>query len=175
VTAQEGATKTPWPLGVRLRRSSMPQSGSRFRRRLTTYIVVAGFLVLLTGGAFAAFESRQVSSYWEGLWWSLSLMSTVGFIGEAPESAVGRLVSSVLMISGFALMAMVTAAIASLFVREEQEPEERAQEIFDAEALRMLTDIARRLDAIETTLDPEAADPERTTRPQDDPDGSPAP
>jgi voltage-gated potassium channel len=171
-------TDPPRALGVRvvrLRLSTMPQSGSRFRRRLTTYIVVSGFLVLLTGGAFAAFESRQVSSYWEGLWWALSLMSTVGFIGEAPESALGRLVSSVLMISGFALMAMVTAAIASLFVREEQEPEEQAQELFDAEALRMLTDITRRLDAIETTLAPDAPEPDRTNRPEGDPDGSSTP
>jgi hypothetical protein len=91
----------------------MPELGSRLRRRLLTYLVFAGFLVMLTGGAFAAFESRQVSSYWEGLRWSLSLMSVVGFIGAAPESALGRLVSSVLMVSGFALMAMV-------FVREEQ-------------------------------------------------------
>ncbi len=148
----------------------MQKPGSRFRRRLTTYIVVAGFLVLLTGGGFAAFESRQVSSYWEGLWWALSLMSTVGFIGEAPESALGRLVSSVLMVSGFALMALITAAIASLFVREEQEPEEEAQELFDAEALRLLTDIAQRLEAIETTLAPGAEDRrERDDDPAEEP------
>lgn len=148
----------------------MQKPGSRFRRRLTTYVVVAGFLVLLTGGGFAAFESRQVSSYWEGLWWALSLMSTVGFIGEAPESTLGRLVSSVLMVSGFALMAMVTAAIASLFVREEQEPDEQAQEVFDDEALRLLGDIARRLEAIETTLATDAPQDEaHVAEPPSDP------
>jgi voltage-gated potassium channel len=130
--------------------------GSRFRRRLVTYLVVAGFIVLLAGGGFAAFESRQVSSYWEGLWWALSLMSTVGFIGEAPESTVGRLVSSVLMISGFALMALVTASIASLFVREEQEPDEAAEQLFDAQALRLLADIAQRLEAIEAKMIPDS-------------------
>ncbi|KRF34166.1 potassium channel family protein [Nocardioides sp. Soil805] len=150
----------------------MQKPGSRFRRRLTTYIVIAGFLVLLTGGGFAAFESRQVSSYWEGLWWALSLMSTVGFIGEAPESTLGRLVSSVLMVSGFALMAMVTAAIASMFVREEQEPEEQAQEVFDAEALSLLTDIARRLEAIEATL---ASDPRDTEGAVVEPPSDPSP
>lgn len=128
--------------------------GSQFRRRLITYLIVAGFLVLLAGGGFAAFEARQVSSYGEGLWWALSLMSTIGFIGEAPESVMGRLVSSVLMISGFALMALVTAAVASLFVREEQEPDEEAEELFDAQALSLLADIARRLEAIEATMTP---------------------
>ena len=83
-------------------------------------------------------------------------MSTVGFVGEAPESAVGRLVSSVLMVSGFALMALVTAAVASLFVREESEPDEQAEELFEAQALRLLADLAQRLEAIEATMKPGA-------------------
>ncbi len=135
----------------------MLNQGSHVRRRVVTYLVVAAFIVLLAGGGFAAFESRQVSNYGEGVWWALSLMTTVGFVGEAPESLVGRLVSSGLMVSGFALMALVTAAIASLFVREEQEPEEQAEELFESRALLLLADLARRLDAIETALGPATA------------------
>ncbi len=141
----------------------MPKPGSRFRRRLVTYLVVAAFIALLAGGGFAAFESRQVSNYWEGMWWALSLMSTVGFIGAAPESVLGRLVASVLMVSGFALMALVTAAIASLFVREEQEPDEQAEELFNAQALSLLADIAQRLESIEATMTPDTPTaPEKT-------------
>ena len=132
----------------------MLKPGSHFRRRLINYLVLTAFVVLLAGGGFAAFESRQVSSYWEGLWWALSLMSTVGFVGEAPESLMGRLVSSVLMVSGFALMALVTAAIASLFVRDEQEPDEEAEELFEGQALRLLANLAQRLDAIESAMNP---------------------
>ena len=144
----------------------MLKTGLQFRRRLFTYLIIAAFIALLAGGGFAAFESRQVSNYWEGLWWALSLMSTVGFIGEAPESVLGRLVSSVLMVSGFALMALVTAAIASLFVREEQEPDEQAEERFDAQALRLLAEIAQRLEAIEATMTPDTpATPEEIAEP----------
>jgi uncharacterized oligopeptide transporter (OPT) family protein len=130
----------------------MSKLAPQFRRRLVTYVILAGFLVLLAGGGFAAFESRQVSSYWEGVWWALSLMTTVGFVGEAPESIMGRVVSSVLMVSGFALMALVTASIASLFVGEEQEHDEEVAEVFDAQALKLLAEVAERLAAIETTL-----------------------
>jgi voltage-gated potassium channel len=144
----------------------MLKTGSQSRRRLVTYLIIAVFIVLLAGGGFAAFESRQVSNYWEGLWWALSLMTTVGFIGEAPESVLGRLVSSVLMVSGFALMALVTAAIASLFVREEQEPDEQAEELFDAQALRLLADIAQRLETIEATMTSDTpATPEEIAEP----------
>ena len=132
----------------------MLSPGSHLRRRLVTYLVLTAFVLLLAGGGFAAFESRQVSSYGEGVWWALSLMSTVGFVGEAPESVVGRLLSSVLMVSGFALMAVVTASVSSLFVREEQLPEEQAEERFEGEALRLLADLARRLEAIEASVTP---------------------
>lgn len=130
----------------------MLSPGSHLRRRLVTYLLLTAFVLLLAGGGFAAFESRQVSNFWEGLWWALSLMSTVGFVGEAPESLVGRLLSSVLMISGFALMALVTASISSLFVREEQLPDERAEKQFEGETLQLLTDLSRRLEAIEASV-----------------------
>ena len=136
----------------------MKKPESQFRRRLVVYLTVSCFIVLLAGGGLAAFESRQVSSYAEGLWWALSLMSTVGFVGDAPESLVGRLASSVLMVSGFALMALVTAAIASLFVSEGQEPEEEAERLFDAQALGLLADIAQRLDVIEAAMTPTEPD-----------------
>jgi voltage-gated potassium channel len=137
----------------------MVYTDSRFRRRLVSYLVVAAFVALFAAAGLAAFESQQVSSYWEGRWWALSLMSTVGFIGPAPQSLLGRVVSSVLMVTGFALMALVTAAVASLFVREEQEPEERAELLLDAQALRMLAEVVARLEAIEARLPAPPAEP----------------
>ncbi len=143
----------------------MLKPGPHFRRRLVNYLVLAAVVVLLAGGGFAALESRQVSNYGEGVWWALSLMTTVGFVGEAPESLAGRLLSSVLMVSGFALMALVTAAVASLFVREEQEPDEQAEELFEAQALRLLSDLAQRLEAIEATMKSESGSAPEPTDP----------
>lgn len=123
------------------------------RPRPTMFVSVGAVVVLLAGGGFAAFESRQVSSYGGGVWWALSLMSTVGFVGEAPESTAGRLVSSILMISGFALMALVTASIASLFVREEELTGEATEREFEDQALALLDHLVERLERVETRLD----------------------
>ena len=117
------------------------------------FVSIGTVVVLLAGGGFAAFESQQVSSYGEGVWWALSLMSTVGFVGEAPESLAGRVVSSILMVSGFALMALVTASIASLFVREEEMPDEAAEREFEVRALGLLDELAQRLEGVEARLD----------------------
>jgi hypothetical protein len=99
----------------------------------------------------------------------LSLMTTVGFAGQSPATSSGRALSAVLMVAGFGLMTVTTAAIASTLVREEEEPEIVAERDFEQDLRRILGDINARLERIETamepTLDPGPAD--------DDPDRSP--
>jgi voltage-gated potassium channel len=87
------------------------------------------------------------------VWWALSLMTTVGFVGEAPETTGGRVVSALLMLAGFAMMALTTAAIASILVREEEEPQREVERDFETSARDLLADIADRLTALEAALD----------------------
>lgn len=83
----------------------------------------------------AAFETETVNSYLRGLWWSVSLMATVGFLDEPPRTAAGAVLSVVLMLGGFVLLASLSAALASLFVREDEEPAELRNEVVVREAL----------------------------------------
>lgn len=115
-------------------------------------LLLAPLLVLLAGAGFATLEKDTVSSYWEGLWWAVSLMTTVGFVGETPETTGGRILSALLMISGFGLLTVATAAIASLFVREDEAPEEQRERTFESAVLARLEDLASRLEEIESAL-----------------------
>ena len=122
------------------------------RHRLAALLSTAVALVLAAGGGFAALENNLVTSYWEGVWWALSLMTTVGFVGETPETTSGRLVSAVLMLAGFGLMTLTTAAIASTLVREEEEPDLLIEREFEGTTRRLLEQVVQRLDAIERGL-----------------------
>ena len=64
------------------------------------------------------------------------------------------------MVSGFALLTVTTAAVASLFVREEEQPAEALDRAFEAVVLSRLDEMAHRLDAIERALPQLAADPQ---------------
>lgn len=123
-----------------------------WRGRLPVVFVLGALLVLVAGGGFAALESDTVSSYWEGVWWALSLANTVGFVGETPQTTVGRLLSSGLMVFGFGLMAFTTAAIASLFVREQEAPVEAAEQEFERALLVQMTELTARLERIEDAV-----------------------
>lgn len=51
-------------------------------------MVVAGVALLVGAGAGAALESDTVGSYGRGLWWAISLMTTVGFLGSPSETRI---------------------------------------------------------------------------------------
>jgi voltage-gated potassium channel len=124
------------------------------RHKLPYLIPVIAIFVLLAGGGFAALETDTVGSYWEGVWWALSLTTTVGFADGTPQTTLGKALSGVVMVLGFVLLALTTAALASVFVREEHGPEEVREHAFEEEALAELRQLAARLEAIEARLPP---------------------
>ncbi len=124
----------------------------RLRPRISVFLILGALAVVIAGAGFAALESRTVSSYWDGLWWALSLITTVGFVGEVPETTGGQILSAAVMLMGFAMLTVTTAAVASLFVREEEEPEEAREREFEDRLAHQLDEITRRLEVIEQAL-----------------------
>jgi voltage-gated potassium channel len=122
------------------------------RRRLPFVIPLAAIVVLLAGGALAAIETDTVDGYGEGVWWAVSLASTVGFSGESPQTAGGRIVSGFLMIFGFATLSLITAAVASLLVVEEDVPELEVAPVSEREVLEELQRVRTRLESLEARL-----------------------
>lgn len=106
-------------------------------------------VVVLAGGGFAALETDTASSFGDGVWWALSLVTTVGFIGDSPTTTAGKLLAGLLMIVGFGLLSLVTAAVASLFVREDVAPLERRETAFEVSAMNELRALNQRLERLE--------------------------
>jgi voltage-gated potassium channel len=105
--------------------------------------------VLGGGAAFAAVEKNDLSA-WDGVWWAMTTVSTVGY--GNPDVTVttdgGRIIAICLMITGIGFVAVLTAAAAERFVRKREADEERAREE-RREITGRLDDIIARLDALE--------------------------
>ena len=116
----------------------------------TVVIVVAG------GAAIRALDHDEYASIWEGMWWALQTVTTVGYGDVTPESVAGRFVAGVVMLAGVAFLAIITAAVTSSFVARAQEQrgaehateEDLAEQRLDAR----LDDITARLDRVERML-----------------------
>jgi voltage-gated potassium channel len=96
-------------------------------------IVTATLLVVVLGGVMMrVLDHAEYSSIWIGMWWVLQTVTTVGYGDYTPKSAIGRILTSVVMLWGIAFLAIITAAITSVFVARAQQ--ERALGEHDAEA-----------------------------------------
>lgn len=118
--------------------------------RLTTY--VAGAVVgLLMFGSLAVLSVERdapegnIRTLGDALWWSFTTMTTVGYGDHAPTTGLGRMIAVGLMLSGIAVLGVVTANIAAWFLArfEKDDVEERRQ----TEAIEALTEEVRALRA----------------------------
>lgn len=147
----------------------MPGHHPRLRvRRSWLWPAITGALVIVfvSAGAAAALETDTVTSYWRGVWWSISLITTVGFIGAPPRTDAGAALSVVLMVIGFMLLALVSASLAALFVHDDERPSQAHEELTEDAVLVALTRVEQRLSSIESRL---AEDPESPAEPVPEP------
>ena len=113
-------------------------------------IRVAGVIVLTTvisgGAAFAAAESQQGLSTWDGVWWAITTVTTVGYGEIKVESETGRVIAMLIMLVGIGFVALVTAFIAERFVRKDVEGEAATvgakEDLILAELQRLSAEVA---------------------------------
>lgn len=74
----------------------------------------------------------------DAVWWSFTTMTTVGYGDLAPTTGLGRLLAVGLMLSGIALLGVVTANIAAWFIsRFERDNAEEMRQTALLEALTL--------------------------------------
>jgi voltage-gated potassium channel len=119
-------------------------------------IVATAVIVVASGVAMRALDRHEYSSIWQGMWWALQTVTTVGYGDVTPENVPGKFVAGAVMLAGVALVTIVTAVVTSSFVAraqaqrgaEDATEDDLAQQRLDAG----LQDITARLDRVERML-----------------------
>ena len=61
-------------------------------------------------------EGNSIQSFWDGIWWAIVTIATVGYGDKFPVTFPGRLVGIILIIVGYSSLSFFTGMVASLFV-----------------------------------------------------------
>jgi voltage-gated potassium channel len=135
-----------------LRLLPLLRAGLLARRLLTTEglrdVAVLALLTVLGGGAaYAEVEASQDLTTWDGVWWAVVTVSTVGYGDTFPQTDAGRAIAVTVMFVGIGFVALLTAAAAERFTRSREAEQQRAR------LQESLDDIATRLTALERSRD----------------------
>lgn len=122
--------------------------------RLTTYVAGAVVGLLMFGSLAVLSVEREapggnIKNLGDALWWSVTTMTTVGYGDHSPTTGLGRLLAVGLMLSGIALLGVVTANIAAWFIsrfeRDDRAEREHTAAIAElaAEVRALRAEVAR--------------------------------
>ena len=100
---------------------------SNERAPIASVLIV--FAILLITAATGAHiverdgQPQQFGSLPNAMWWSVVTLTTTGYGDVVPLTPMGRIIGSLLMISGIAVLALMTGVLATGFAQEERRRE----------------------------------------------------
>jgi voltage-gated potassium channel len=115
------------------------------------------------GAAFAAVETDQNLDLWDGVYWAVSTMTTVGSDIQ-PDTTGGRIIAMTLMVVGIGFVAFLTGYLAERFlgpelqeeieeVRGEVEDEEDRIDVEEAGVAAQMRSMAESIQALERQVE----------------------
>jgi voltage-gated potassium channel len=66
-------------------------------------------------------EGSNIKTFSDGLWWTVTTVTTVGYGDRYPTTTEGRFLAVLLMITGISLVGVITASVAAWFVKLSQD------------------------------------------------------
>jgi voltage-gated potassium channel len=103
-------------------------------------------------------RGSNIHSYPDALWWAIVTVTTVGYGDRYPTTEGGRAVAVVLMLIGIGLIGVLTATVASVFVKEHTDANRQEYQQGHADLGQRLSVISERLADVERRLGASPAD-----------------
>lgn len=99
------------------------------------YVLLSVTLIVFTAAALEVVLERHstgatsIHGFGQSIWWAVVTVTTVGYGDKVPVSGAGQIVAVFLMLTGIGLVGVLTATVASFFVKQD-----RSQELAELKA-----------------------------------------
>ena len=132
------------PLADRLRRRPLTARRAGLAIAATTLAVT-----VVSGALVTVIDRRDFPTLGRGMWWAVQTITTVGYGDVTPRNTAGRLIGTVVMVTGIGFVTVVTAAITASFVESAR----RRLQAKDMSIAAELHELNNHLERIERRLD----------------------
>lgn len=107
-------------------------AGNSFRGKVATFVVVATSLIVFISSLAVLSAERghpgsNIDTFGNALWWCMETVTTVGYGDHYPVTVTGRFIAVGMMITGIALLGIVTASLASWLLDRIRSTQKAAQ------------------------------------------------
>lgn len=110
------------------------------RNNLGTTLLISGLFIGLSGTLISLIDPA-IDTPWDGIWWALVTVTTVGYGDVVPSSVAGKIFAGILILLGISLFSLLTASFSVFFLAKEEEA------VIDKE-----TELLGRIDQMENRL-----------------------
>jgi voltage-gated potassium channel len=118
-------------------------------RRAAAIIAVVTLLITVAGGIMVRLVDRQeYPTIGKGLWFALQTVTTVGYGDVTPKHADGRVIAAVVMLTGIAFLAVITASVTASLIESSRRRFSEAE----GDLAGRLEEVTERLIRIEASL-----------------------
>lgn len=104
------------------------------RQGIVYVAVLVLFLVFIGGISMHELEPERAPTVWDGFWWAVVTLTTIGYGDISPTTFEGRALAAVLMFAGLGAVATLAGSVGAMFLASDED------------------DIGDRLDRIEQQL-----------------------
>ena len=117
-------------------------------RRAAGIIAVYTVAITVAGGFLERFlDHDEYPTIGKGLWFALQTITTVGYGDVTPQKPIGRFIATLVMLSGIAFLAVVTAAVTASLIESSRRRVTAKAEEGDARHFAEITDRLARIEA----------------------------
>lgn len=124
-------------------------------RRGLLYSLGLAWLILLLGGVGFWWLDPHVKTLSDGLWLAFTTAATVGYGDLVPSTHASRAFSVLVVLLGLAVLSMVTASLAAIFVEREVDEEERQ---IERDLMREIRALRAEVQALSALVSQQSAD-----------------
>lgn len=139
--------------------SAIGRSRNRLHIDVAIQVVTIAVIIVFVGAVGMLDVERtapgsNIHTFGDALWWALSTVTTVGYGDKFPVTGQGRLIAAAVMLTGIAVLGVVTAAVAGWFVENLRtiESEEAAGVVRTERLEDRLSEVLQRLARVEALL-----------------------
>ena len=94
--------------------------GITLPRAIGVIVVVSAAFTLLSAALMLVVDAKTYTNFGDACWWAIQTVSTVGYGDDVPQTVAGRVLATVVMLFGIALVPTITSIVVTVLIGQRR-------------------------------------------------------